>query len=99
MTMAAVGLFLAVRRAWGAPAFRGFGRSAAVGLGAGAFSAAVGRGLASAMSPTGLVAGAGVAALVAIVVAAVFAGGIWIGDRGSARLALARLPVVGRRSR
>jgi putative peptidoglycan lipid II flippase len=99
MTMAAVGLLVAVRRAWGTQAFRGFGRSAVVGLGAGAFSAAAGRGLAGAMNPAGLVAGAAVAVLVAIVVATVFAGGIWIGDRGSARLALARLPLIGRSPR
>jgi putative peptidoglycan lipid II flippase len=99
MTVAAVGLLAAVRRAWGAQAFRGFGRSAVVGLAAGAFSAAVGRGLAAAMDPAGLLSGAAVATLVAVVVALVFAAGIWVGDRGSARLALARLPVVGRRSR
>ncbi|MEP7194675.1 MAG: lipid II flippase MurJ [Actinomycetota bacterium] len=99
MTMAAIGLLVAVRRAWGGKAFRGLGRSAVVGLGAGAFSAAVGRGLAWAMDPAGVVAAAALAALVAIVVVTVFALGIWVGDRGSARLALARLPVVGRRLR
>jgi len=99
MTLAAVGLFVAVRRAWGEQAFRGFGRSAVVGLAAGAFSAVVGRGFASAMNPVGLVPGAAVAVLVVIVVATLFAGGIWFGDRGSARLALARLPIVGRSTR
>jgi len=94
--VAAVGLFVAVRRTWGAQAFRSFGRSAVVGLGAGVLSAAVGRGLAAALHPEGLVGGAMVAVLVAIVVVSVFAGLIWGGDRGSARLALAKLPVLGR---
>ena len=92
MTVAALGLFVAVRRTWGVKAFRGFGRSAVVACGAGLFSAAVGRGLAAVLHPQGLVAGAVVAALVAVVVAMLFAGSIWIGDRGSARLALAKLP-------
>jgi len=42
------------------------------------------------------VAGAVVAALVAVVVATVFAALVWFGDRGSARLALAKLPGPGR---
>ncbi len=92
MTVAALGLFVAVRRTWGVKAFRGFGRSAVVACGASLFSAAVGRGLAAVLHPQGLVAGAVVAALVAVVVAMLFAGSIWIGDRGSARLALAKLP-------
>ena len=97
MTVAAVGLFVAVRRAWGPKAFRGFGRSAGVALGASVLSAAGGRSLAAALHQEGLVAGAVVAALVAVVVVTFFAGVIWIGDRGSARLALAKLPVLGRR--
>src|SRR5665647_321632 len=97
MTVAAVGLFVAVRRVWGPKAFRGFGRSAGVALGASVLSAAAGRSLAAALHQEGLVAGAVVAALVAVVVVTFFAGVIWIGDRGSARLALAKLPVLGRR--
>lgn len=96
MTVAAVGLFVAVRRAWGGRAFRGFGRSALVAGGAAAVSAAAGRGLAGVLDAEGLVAGAVVATLVAVVVALVFAGVIWFGDRGSAQLALAKLPVSGR---
>ena len=96
MTVAAVGLFLAVRRAWGASAFLGFGRSALVACAGGVSSAAVGRALAAALDPEGLVAGAVVAALVAVVVVVVFAGVIWVGDRGSARLALARVPMLRR---
>lgn len=91
MTLAAVGLFVAVRRAWGASAFRGFGRSAAVALAAGVISALLGRALAAALDPAGLVAGAVVAALVAVVVAMLCAVSIWFGDRDSARLVLARL--------
>lgn len=92
MTVAAVGLFVAVRRAWGPKAFRGFGRSAVVALGAAVFSTTLGRALAAALHPDGLVAGVVVAALVAIVVVTLFAGSIWFGDRGSARLALAKFP-------
>ena len=91
MTVAAVGLFVAVRRAWGVEAFRGFGRSAAVALGAGIFSAIVGRALAAALHPDGLAGGALVAVLVAILVVALCALWIWIGDRQAARLALAKL--------
>lgn len=96
MTVAAVGLFVAVRRAWGTGAFRGFGRSAGAAGGAALASAAAGRGLAAALDAEGLVAGAVVAALVAALVALVFAGVIWFGDPGSARLALAKLPALGR---
>jgi putative peptidoglycan lipid II flippase len=100
MTVAAVGLFVAVRRAWGPNAFRGLGRSAAAACGAAVFSAVLGRVLAAGLQPQGLLAGAWVAVLVAIVVAAVFAGSIWAGDRDSARLAMARIariPVPARR--
>ncbi|HEX7538192.1 MAG TPA: lipid II flippase MurJ [Dermatophilaceae bacterium] len=92
MTVAAVGLFVAVRRTWGASAFRGFGRTAVVALGAGAVSAVVGRGLAAALHPEGLPAGAAVAVLVSFVVVALCAASIWIGDRQAARLVLAKLP-------
>jgi hypothetical protein len=92
MTVAAVGLFVAVRRAWGAKAFRGFGRSAAVALVAGVLSAILGHALAAVLDPRGLVAGAVVAGLVAVIVATLCAASIWIGDRDSARLVLARLP-------
>jgi len=91
MTLAAVGLFVAVRRTWGATAFRGFGRTAAVALGAGVLSAILGRALAAVLDPDGLVAGALVAVLVAAVVVMLCAVVIWIGDRESARLALAKL--------
>jgi putative peptidoglycan lipid II flippase len=92
MTLAAVGLFVAVRGAWGAPAFRGFGRSAAVALAAGVISAVLGRALAAALDPAGLVAGAVIAVLVAVFVVTLCAVSIWFGDRDSARLVLARLP-------
>jgi putative peptidoglycan lipid II flippase len=91
MTVAAIGLFVAVRQTWGPQAFAGFGRSAVVALGAGAFSATVGRGLAAALHPESLVGGAVVAVLVAFVVAGLCAVSVWLGDRGSARLALAKL--------
>jgi putative peptidoglycan lipid II flippase len=91
MTVAAIGLFAAVRRTWGARALTGLGRSAVVALGAGGLSAAVGRGLASVLHPDGLGAGAAAAGLVAIVVAALFAVSIWAGDRESAHLLVHRL--------
>jgi putative peptidoglycan lipid II flippase len=93
MTVAAIGLFVAVRRSWGATALRGFRRSAVVALSAGVFSAILGRALAAALHPAGLIAGAVVAVLVAAFVVTLCAAWIWLGDRDSARLALARLPV------
>ena len=96
MTVAAVGLFAAVRRWWGAGALRGFRRSAVVALGAGAFSAILGRALAAALHPVGLVSGALSAVLVAVVVLTLCAAWTWAGDRDSARLALAKLPAPGR---
>ena len=91
MTVAAIGLFVAVRRVWGAEALRGFGRTAVVALGAGLFSAIVGRTLAAALHPGVLVGGAVVAVLAAILVVVLCAFWIWIGDRQAARLALAKL--------
>jgi len=96
MTVAAVGLFAAVRRWWGAGALRGFRRSAVVALGAGVFSAILGRALAAALHPEGLVSGALSAVLVAVVVVTLCAAWTWVGDRDSARLALAKLPALGR---
>jgi len=92
MTVAAVGLLVAVRRAWGAKAFRRFTRSAVVALVAGVFAATLGRGITAVLHPSGLVGASVAAVLVAIAVAALFAGSIWAGDRDSARLALAKLP-------
>jgi putative peptidoglycan lipid II flippase len=92
MTVAAVGLFVAVRRAWGASAFRGFGRTAVVALGAGAASAIVGRSLAAVLHPEGLLAGAVGAVLAAVVVVLLCAALIWMGDRQSALLVLSKLP-------
>jgi putative peptidoglycan lipid II flippase len=93
MTVAAVGLFVAVRRSWGATALGGFRRSAVVACGAGVISAILGRALSAALHPAGLIAGAVVAVLVAAFVVTLCAAWIWLGDRDSARLALARLPV------
>jgi putative peptidoglycan lipid II flippase len=92
MTVAAIGLFVAVRRAWGPQASAGLGRSAGVAVGSGALLATAGRVLAEVLHPDGLASGATVAVLVAIAVVTFFAASIWIGDRESARLALARLP-------
>jgi putative peptidoglycan lipid II flippase len=95
MTVAAVGLFVAVLIAWGPQSLHGFGRSAVVALGTGFFSAIVGRALAAVLHPAGLAGGAVVGVLVTVVVVVLFAIGIWAGDRQAARLALAKLP--GRR--
>jgi len=57
MTVAAVGLFLAVRRAWGPGTFQGLGRGAAAAVGAGALAAVAGRSLAAMLHPGGLVTG------------------------------------------
>ena len=91
MTVAAIGLLVAVHRAWGPRTFTGLGRSAAVALGSGVISAAAGRGLAGSLHPSGLAAGAAVAMLVAIAVVTFCAALIWIGDRQSARLVLDKL--------
>jgi len=91
MTVAAIGLVVAVHRAWGPQTFRGVGRSAAVALGSGALSAAAGRGMAGSLHPDGLAAGAAVALLVAIAVVTLFAVSIFVGDRESARLVVAKL--------
>jgi putative peptidoglycan lipid II flippase len=91
MTVAAIGLVVAVRREWGPQTFRGVGRSAAVALGSGALSAAAGRGIAGTLHSDGLAAGAAVALLVAIAVLTLFAVLIFVGDRESARLVLAKL--------
>jgi putative peptidoglycan lipid II flippase len=90
MTVAAIGLVVAVHRAWGPRTFSGLGRSAAVALGSGVFAAAVGRALAGRLHPQGVVAGASVALLVATVVAMVCVVSIWVGDRDSARLVAAK---------
>ena len=91
MTVAAIGLVVAVHRAWGPQAFWGLGRTAAVALGSSVLAAAVGHGLAASLSPRGLAAGAATALLVAIVVVTLCAGSIWIGDRESAHVVAAKL--------
>jgi putative peptidoglycan lipid II flippase len=91
MTVSAIGLVVAVHGAWGPRTFRGLGRSAALALGSGVVSAAVGRALAGTLHPQGVVAGASVALLVATVVAMVCVVLIWVGDRESARLVAAKL--------
>ena len=96
MTIAAIGLAVAVHRAWGPRPFTGLGRGAAVALGSGAISAAAGRALAENLHPTGLVSGASVALVVAFAVVILYAATMWVGDPGSARLVAAK---VGRMAR
>jgi len=91
MTVAAIGLFVAVRRAWGPQAFRGFGRSALAAVASGALAAAVGRAIAGILQPQGIGAGAAVALLVAMAVVTLCAGAIWVGDNESARLVMAKI--------
>jgi putative peptidoglycan lipid II flippase len=99
MTVAAAGLFVAVCRAWGRQSAAGLGRTAVVAIGAGGLTASAGRGLAAVLHPAGLVSGAAVAVLVAVVVAAFYAVCIWVGDRESAQQVLARLPRRARGAR
>jgi putative peptidoglycan lipid II flippase len=91
MTVAAVGLFVAVRREWGPQAFRGLARSAGVALGSGTVAATAGRALAGTVHPQGLAAGAAASVLVALAVVALCAVSIWVGDNESARLVMARI--------
>lgn len=96
MSVAAVGLLVAVRRAWGPQAFGGFGRSAAVAAGSGVLSGVAGRALAGVLHPDGVAAGAALAVLVATGVVGLFAVLVWVGDRDTARLALDRLDRLDR---
>ena len=91
MTVAAVGLMVAVHRAWGPQVGRGLVRSGLVALGSGAVSAALGRGIAGSLHPLGLGSAATVTLLVAIAVLTLYGVSIWIGDRESARLVGAKL--------
>jgi putative peptidoglycan lipid II flippase len=91
MTVAAGGLFAAVRRTWGVKAFRGFGRTAAAALGAATCSAVVARRLGDSLSPHGLVGAALVAVLAAIVAVTLGAVLIWVADRESTQLTLTKL--------
>jgi putative peptidoglycan lipid II flippase len=91
MTVAAIGLLVAVHRAWGPQVGQGLVRSAVVGVGSGALSAAVGRAIAGDLHPLGLATAATVTVMVAIAVLTLYAVSIWIGDRESARLVAAQL--------
>ena len=97
MTVAAAGLFVAVRGAWGPQAFQGLGRSAMVAVGSGVLSAAVGRGIAERLDPHGIAPGAVVTVLVMMVVLTLSAASVWIGDNESARLVLAKVRRPARR--
>jgi len=97
MTVAAAGLFVAVRGAWGPQAFQGLGRSAMVAVGSGVLSAAVGRGIAERLDPHGIAPGAAVTVLVMMVVLTLSAASVWIGDNESARLVLAKVRRPARR--
>ena len=90
MTAAAIGLALAVRAAWGQQAFRGLGRSTAVGVGSGVLSAGVGRAIALGLDAQGLAGGAAVVVLVTVAVLTLCAVSIWFGDNDSAQAVLAR---------
>jgi putative peptidoglycan lipid II flippase len=91
MTVAAIGLLVAVHRAWGPQVGQGLVRSAVVGVGSGALSAAVGRAIAGDLHPLGLATAATVTVMVAIAVLTLYAVSIWIGDRESARLVAGKL--------
>ncbi|MEO8557319.1 MAG: lipid II flippase MurJ, partial [Actinomycetota bacterium] len=99
MTIAAIGLFFAVRKAWGPKSFQGLARTATVAVGSGVFTAAVGRAVADLLDPRGLAAGGTVAVLVAFGVLILSAISIWLGDNGSARMVLSRVRRPARRER
>ncbi len=90
MTIAAIGLFFSVRKAWGPKAFDGLARTATVAVGSGVLAAALGRAIADLVDPRGLAAGGAVAVLVALGVLTLSAVAIWFGDNESARMTLAR---------
>ncbi len=91
MTIAAIGLFFAARKAWGPRAFQGLARTATVAVGSGVFTAAVGRAVADLIDPRGLAAGGAVAVLVTFGVLILSAASIWFGDNESARMVLSRM--------
>jgi putative peptidoglycan lipid II flippase len=91
MTVAGVGLFVAVRRAWGRQAFHGLGRTAVVAVASGLLAAAAGRAIAETLDPHGVAPGAAVTVVVTIVVLTLSAASIWIGDRESVRLVMAKI--------
>ncbi|MEO8518221.1 MAG: lipid II flippase MurJ [Dermatophilaceae bacterium] len=91
MTVAAIGLVVAVHRSWGPLTFRGLGRSTAVALGCGLLSAAAGRALAGHLHPQGVAAGASMALLVALAVLTLYVALVGVGDPASVRLVAAKL--------
>lgn len=97
MTIAASGLFFAVRKAWGPKSFQGLARTATVAVGSGVLTAAVGRAVADLLDPRGLAAGGAVTVLVALGVLILSAVSIWFGDNGSARMVLSRVRRPARR--
>lgn len=95
MSLAALALVGAVRRAWGGPAVRGLARTAVVGLAAAALAGAAGGLLGRRLPHDDLVTAVGCGLIAAAACSVVFATVMWMGDRASARLVWRR---IGRRS-
>ena len=95
MTLAAVGLVLTVRSAWGATALTGLTRSLAASVVGGAAAGLAGAVVAGAVPTSGLAASVGAGVLAATLTLVVFVVVVVAGDRDSGRVLLGRL----RRSR
>jgi putative peptidoglycan lipid II flippase len=91
MTLAAVGLVLTVRSAWGATALAGLTRSLAASVVGGAAAGLAGAVVAGAVPASGLTASVGAGVLAASLTLVVFVVVVAAGDRESGRLLLGRL--------
>jgi putative peptidoglycan lipid II flippase len=91
MTLAAVGLVLTVRSAWGAAALAGLTRSLAASVVGGAAAGLTGAVVAGVVPASGLTASVGAGVLAASLTLVVFVVVVAAGDRDSGRLLLGRL--------
>ena len=91
MTLAAAGLLLAVRAAWGATAVTGLPRSLGVAVAGGAVAGTAGLVLASALPTSGVVASVTVGLVTGALTVALFVGIVAAADRDSGRLLLRRV--------
>jgi putative peptidoglycan lipid II flippase len=91
MTLAAAGLLLAVRAAWGATAVTGLPRSLGVSVAGGAVAGTAGLVLASALPTSGVVAAVAVGLMTGALTVALFVGIVAAADRDSGRLLLGRV--------
>jgi putative peptidoglycan lipid II flippase len=91
MTLAGLGLLVAVRRIRGSAALRGVTRAAAAGVGAAAAGAAAGAGAGYALPSSGLILDCAAAVVAATCAAAVFGGIAYLLDGGELKAALGRI--------